>query len=56
MPMIGWLFLLLALAMIIGSLLMLRDSANMRMSDETREKVRKRQAEVEIEEENRGDR
>lgn len=50
MPMIGWVFLFLALATVIGSLLMLRDSANMRMSDETREKVRKRQAELEAEE------
>ena len=28
MPLIGWVFLLLAIALVVGSLLMLRDSAN----------------------------
>lgn len=51
MPMIGWLFILLAVALVVGSLLMLRDSANMPLSDEKREKIRQRQAELEAEEE-----
>ncbi len=51
MPMIGWVFLLLAVALVVGSLLMLRDSANMPLSDEKREKIRKRKAELEAEEE-----
>jgi len=51
MPMIGWVFLLLAVALVAGSLLMLKDSANMPLSDEKREKIRKRQAELEAEEE-----
>ena len=50
MPMIGWIFLLLAAALILGSLFMLRDSANMPLSDEKREKIRRRQAELEAEE------
>lgn len=56
MPMIGWAFLLLALAMVLGSLLMLRDSANLPLSDEKREKIRKRQAELEAEEKAKADR
>lgn len=51
MPMIGWVFILLAVALVAGSLLMLRDSANMPLSAEKREKIRKRQAELEAEEE-----
>ena len=50
MPMIGWIFLLLAIASVVGGLLMLRDSANMKLTDEQREKVRKRKAELEAEE------
>lgn len=51
MPAIGWVFLLLALALILGSLFMLRDSANsMPISKEKMEKIRKRKAEVEAEE------
>ncbi|WP_225314913.1 DUF2897 family protein [Marinobacter confluentis] len=49
--MIGWVFILLAVALVAGSLLMLRDSANMPLSAEKREKIRKRQAELEAEEE-----
>jgi hypothetical protein len=51
MPLIGWVFILLAAALVVGSLLMLKDSANMPLSDEKREKIRKRQAELEAEEE-----
>lgn len=51
MPMIGWVFLLLAVALVVGSLLMLKDSGNMPLSDEKREKIRQRKAEVEAEEE-----
>lgn len=51
MPMIGWVFVLLAVALVTGSLLMLRDSANMPLSKEKREKIRKRQAELEAGEE-----
>lgn len=51
MPVIGWVFLLLALALILGSLFMLRDSANsMPISKEKMEKIRKRKAELEAEE------
>ena len=50
MPAIGWIFLLLALALILGSLFMLRDSTNMPISKEKMEKIRKRKAELEAEE------
>ncbi|WP_404363322.1 DUF2897 family protein [Marinobacter sp.] len=50
MPVIGWVFLLLALALILGSLFMLRDSANMPISREKMKKIRKRKAEIEAEE------
>lgn len=49
MPMIGWVFLLLAL--MVGGLLMLKDSANMRISREKMARIKKRKAEVEAEEE-----
>ena len=52
MPMIGWVFLILAAALVLGSLLMLRDSTSPPLSDEKREKIRKRKAELEAEEEN----
>jgi len=51
MPLIGWMFILLAAALVLGSLFMLRDSANMPLSEEKRKKIRKRQAELEAEEE-----
>jgi hypothetical protein len=51
MPLIGWVFILLAAALVLGSLLMLRDSANMPLSDKQLKKIRKRQAELETEEE-----
>lgn len=50
MPPIGWLFLLLALALVVGGLLMLRDSANMPISREKMARIKKRKAEVEEEE------
>lgn len=51
MPAIGWIFLALAAALILGSLFMLRDSAHsMRISEEKMEKIRKRKAELEAEE------
>lgn len=51
MPLIGWIILLAALGMIVGSLLLLRDSAHsMRLSDDTLAKIRKRQAELEARE------
>ncbi|GGY82716.1 DUF2897 family protein [Marinobacter zhanjiangensis] len=51
MPMIGWVFLLLALALMVGGLLMLKDSANMPISREKMARIKKRKAEVEAEEE-----
>lgn len=51
MPLIGWIFLILAVALVLGSLFMLRDSAHkMRISDEKMEKIRERKAEIEAEE------
>ena len=40
MPMIGWLFILAAFAMIVGSLLLLRDGANMKIPKEKLEKIK----------------
>ena len=51
MPMIGWIFLLLALALVVGSLLMLKDTANMPISREKMARIKQRKAEVEAEEE-----
>ncbi|MDX1757498.1 MAG: DUF2897 family protein [Marinobacter sp.] len=52
MPIIGWVILLLALAMIVGSLLLLRDSAHsMKIPEDKLEKIRKRKAELDAEEE-----
>lgn len=51
MPLIGWVIVLAAFALIVGSLLMLRDSANsMKISDEKMKKIQERKAEVEAEE------
>lgn len=48
MPMIGWIILLASLALILGSLFMLRDtSSTMSLSGDKLEKVRKRKAEQE---------
>lgn len=51
MPLIGWVFIILAFGLVLGSLFMLRDSTNMPLSDEKLEKIRKRKAELEAEEE-----
>lgn len=51
MPLIGWVFILVAFALVVGSLLVLRDSANsMRISEEKMKKIQERKAEVEAEE------
>jgi len=51
MPMIGWIFILVALALVLGSLFMLRDSGSkMYIPKDKLEKVRKRKAELEAEE------
>ena len=47
MPMIGWLFLVLSIALIVGSLLFLCDSGKIPMSKEKLERVRKRKEEME---------
>ncbi|MCG7200190.1 DUF2897 family protein [Marinobacter pelagius] len=48
MPAIGWIILLLALALIVGSLMILRDSAHStRIPEDKLEKIRKRKAEME---------
>ncbi len=51
MPLIGWVFVIVALALVVGSLFVLRDSANsMKISDEKMKKIHERKAEVEAEE------
>ncbi len=51
MPLIGWVFIIFAFALVLGSLFMLRDSGSaMRISPEKMKKVLKRKAEVEAEE------
>ncbi|MBW7471663.1 DUF2897 family protein [Marinobacter sp. M216] len=51
MPTIGWVFVILALALIVGGLMILRNSANsMHISDEKMDKIRKRKAELEARE------
>lgn len=50
MPMIGWLFLLGAIAMVVGSLLLLRDSANMNIPPEKLENIREQKEKLETEE------
>jgi hypothetical protein len=47
MPLIGWLFIFAAFAMIVGSLLLLRDGANMNIPKDKLEKIRQRKAEQE---------
>lgn len=54
MPMIGWLFLLGAIAMVVGSLLLLRDSAKMKIPPEKLEKIRERKKELEDKEKREG--
>lgn len=46
MSLTGWIFLLLALGLILGSLFMLRDSS-MHIPEDKKEKIRQRQAEQE---------
>ncbi|SFM33910.1 DUF2897 family protein [Marinobacter zhejiangensis] len=56
MPMIGWIILLAALGMILGSLFLLRDSANsMRLSDDKLKKIRQRQDELNTREQEEDD-
>lgn len=51
MPLIGWVFVIVALALVVGSLFVLRDSANsMKISDQKMKKIQERKAEVEAEE------
>ncbi|AHI29474.1 DUF2897 family protein [Marinobacter similis] len=51
MPVIGWVFVIVALALIVGGLMILRDSAHsMKISDEKMAKIRKRKAELEAQE------
>lgn len=51
MPAIGWIFLALAFALVLGSLFMLRDTAHsLEISKEKLGKIKKRKAEVEAEE------
>ncbi|NWN90817.1 DUF2897 family protein [Marinobacter adhaerens] len=51
MPMIGWIFLIGAIGLVLGSLFMLQRSANkMFIPKDKLEKVRKRKAELEAQE------
>lgn len=51
MPWYAWLFLVLAFGSVVGSLLMLRDSANkMPLSEEELERMHKRNAELQAQE------
>lgn len=50
MPMIGWVFLLGAIALVLGGLFMLRDSGKMPISKEKMKKIQARKAEIEAEE------
>lgn len=51
MPIIGWVFIILALALIVGGLMILRNSANtMNLSDDKLAKIRKRKAELDAQE------
>jgi len=51
MPTIGWVILFLALALIVGSMMILRNSAHsMKISDEKMKKIQARKAEIEAEE------
>ncbi|MBB5320731.1 DUF2897 family protein [Marinobacter oulmenensis] len=55
MPLIGWLILLAAFALVLGSLLFLKDSANMKIPEHRLEKIRKRKAELDEQEKQNGD-
>jgi len=54
-PLIGWLFILGAFAMVIGSLLLLRDSANMKIPKEKLDRIRERKEEAEKEDQKEKD-
>ncbi len=54
MPMIGWLFLVLSIALIVGSLLFLRDSGKIPMSKEKLERARKRKEEMDNQDKKEG--
>ena len=51
MPLIGWLFILGAIALIVGSLWMLRDTANPKLPKDKLDKIRERKQEAEKEDE-----
>ena len=51
MPLIGWLFILGAIALIVGSLWMLRDTANTKLPKDKLDKIRERKLEAEKEDE-----
>ncbi|MDX1587357.1 MAG: DUF2897 family protein [Oleiphilaceae bacterium] len=51
MPVIGWIFLLFALGLVLGSLFLLRDSnSRMPMSADKKERIRKRAEELQARE------
>jgi|GEM_PF-168760 len=51
MPVIGWIFIAVAVGMVLSSLFLLRDTAHtMPLSERRKEKIRERQAELEAEE------
>lgn len=51
MPLTGWVFIILAFALVLGSLFMLREGAKkLRISREKMKKIEARKAEVEAEE------
>ncbi len=55
MPLIGWLFILLAFGLVLGSLFMLRDSSNMKISEQKMKKILERKEELEAEEKQKKD-
>jgi hypothetical protein len=51
MPVIGWMFFIAALALVLGSLMFLRDSTHgSKISDEKMKKIQARKAELEAQE------
>jgi uncharacterized membrane protein len=51
MPVIGWVFVIVALILVVGSLVFLRNSANAtKISDEKMKKIQARKAEMEARE------
>ncbi|OEY67876.1 DUF2897 family protein [Marinobacter sp. X15-166B] len=56
MPTIAWIIILAAIGLVLGSLFMLRDTANsMPLSEEKLAKIRQRQAELEAQEQQDND-